>query len=64
MSSLETMKDTLIVNEIEYIKSMVEEDRYEDLVEYVHTNYFGGFKSMSQEEIKELYDWRFNNEVG
>ena len=58
MVDLETMKDKLIDNEIDYIKSMVEETKYEDLVEYVHTNYFSGFKSMSQEEIKELNDYQ------
>ncbi len=62
MANLETMKDRLIDNEIDYIKSMVEESRYEDLVEYVYTNYFDGFKSMSQEEIKELYDYQQGEE--
>lgn len=62
MADLETMKDKLIDNEIDYIKSMVFQDKYEDLVEYVCTNYFSGFKSMSQEEIKELYDFQQGEE--
>ena len=33
-----------------------------DLVEYVYTNHFSGFKSMSQEEIKELYDFQQGEE--
>ena len=47
---------------IDYIKSMVFQDKYEDLVEYVYTNHFSGFKSMSQEEIKELYDFQQGEE--
>tara|TARA_B100000287_G_scaffold119088_1_gene111005 strand:- start:3123 stop:3317 length:195 start_codon:yes stop_codon:yes gene_type:complete len=62
MASIEKMKDTLIDNEIDYIKSMVFQDKYEDLVEYVYTNHFSGFKSMSQEEIKELYDFQQGEE--
>ena len=62
MVDLETMKDILIDNEIDYIKSMVFQDKYEDLDEYVYTNIFNGFKSMSQEEIKELYDFEQGEE--
>jgi len=58
--TIEEMKDALVDNEIDYIKQMVIEDKHDDLVEFVYINSFNDFKSMGNEEIKELYEWTYN----
>ena len=57
---IEEIKYAIVDNEIDYIKQMVIEDKWDDLVEFVYANCFDDFKSMSNEEIKEQYEWRFN----
>ena len=58
--TIEEMKDALVDNEIDYIKQMVIEDKHDDLVEFVYVNCFNDFKSMGNEEIKDLYEWTYN----
>tara|TARA_R100000664_G_scaffold33453_1_gene50605 strand:- start:305 stop:511 length:207 start_codon:yes stop_codon:yes gene_type:complete len=58
--TIEEMKDTLVESEIDYIIEMVNRDRYDDLFEFVYLNCFSNFKSMSDEEIKEQYEWRYD----
>ena len=58
--TIEEMKNALVDNEIDYIKQMVIEDKHDDLVEFVYINSFNDFKSMGNEEIKELYEWTYN----
>jgi len=58
--TIEEMKDALVDNEIDYIKQMVIEDKHDDLVEFVYINSFNNFKSMGNEEIKDLYEWTYN----
>jgi len=58
--TIEEMKDALVDNEIDYIKQMVIEDKHDDLVEFVYINSFNNFKSMGDEEIKDLYEWTYN----
>ena len=53
--TIEEMKDALVESEIDYIREMVNRDRYDDLFEFVYLNCFSNFKSMSDEEIKEQY---------
>ena len=58
--TIEEMKEKLVDSEIDYIKEMVNRDRYDDLFEFVYLNCFSSFKSMSDEEIKEQYEWRYD----
>ena len=57
--TIQEMKDRLVDNEIDYIKDLVIRDKYDELVEFVYLNCFSNFKSMSDEEIKEQYEWRY-----
>lgn len=58
----EEMKERIVDNEINYIREMVNRDRYDDLFEFVYQYCFNDFKSMNNEEIKEQYEWRFFDE--
>ena len=58
--TIEEMKNALVDNEIDHIKNMVENCDYEGLFEFVYINSFNDFKSMGNEEIKELYEWTYN----
>ena len=61
--SIKEMKERIVDNEIDYIREMVNRDRYDDLFEFVYLNCFSNFKSMSDEEIKEQYEWRYGEEA-
>ena len=62
MSSIEKMKNTLIIHEVDYIRSIVLKGNYSDLIEYVVTNKFSEFKDINEEEIKELYEYQQGEE--
>tara|TARA_Y100000114_G_scaffold83120_1_gene76791 strand:- start:1196 stop:1384 length:189 start_codon:yes stop_codon:yes gene_type:complete len=57
------MKDRLVDNEIDYIKDLVIRDKYDELVEFVWLNCFSNFKDMSDEEIKEQYEFIYGEDV-
>ena len=61
--SIEEMKARLVENEMEYIQDLVITDKYDELFEFVYFNCFDNFKSMSDEEIKEQYEWRYGEEA-
>jgi hypothetical protein len=61
--SIEEMKARLVENEMEYIQDLVITDKYDELFEFVYLNCFSNFKSMSDEEIKEQYEWRYGEEA-
>ena len=61
--TIEEMKDRLVDNEIDQIKDLVIRDKYDELFEFVYLNCFSNFKSMSDEEIKEQYEWRYGEEA-
>ena len=61
--SIEEMKARLVENEMEYIQDLVITDKYDELFEFVYLNCFSNFKSMSAEEIKEQYEWRYGEET-
>ena len=58
--TIEEMKEMIVDNEIDYIKNMIKNCDYKELSEFVYVNCFSNFKSMSAEEIKEQYEWRYN----
>ena len=58
--TIEEMKDALVDNEIDYVKNMVENCDYDELFKFVYVNSFNNFKSMGDEEIKDLYEWTYN----
>ena len=58
--TIEEMKEMIVDNEIDYIKNMIKNCDYEELSGFVYVNCFSNFKSMSAEEIKEQYEWRYN----
>ena len=61
--SIEEMKDRLVDNEIDYIKDLVIGDKYDELIEFVYFNCFNNFKDISDEEIKEQYEWSYGEEA-
>ena len=58
MASIEKMKNALIDHEIDYIRSIVLEGKFLPLIEYVVTNSFSNWKDITEEEIKELYEYQ------
>ena len=58
MASIEKMKNTLIDYEVDYIRSIILKGNFSDLIEYVVTNKFSEFKDITEEEIKELYEYQ------
>jgi len=46
-----------------HLNDLVITDKYEELFEFVYLNCFSNFKSMSDEEIKEQYEWRYGEEA-
>ena len=61
--TIEEIKARLVENEMEYIQDLVITNKYDELFEFVYLNCFSNFKSMSDEEIKEQYEWRYGEEV-
>ena len=61
--TIEEMKSRLVENEMEYIQDLVITDKYDELFEFVYLNCFSNFKSMSDEEIKEQYEWRYGEDA-
>ena len=61
--SIEEMKDRLVDNEIDYIKDLVIRDKHDELFEFVYLNCFSNFKSMSDEDIKQQYEWIYGEEA-
>ena len=60
--TIQEMKDRLVDNEIDYIKDLVIGDKYDELIEFVYFNCFNNFKDISDEEIKETYEWRYGKD--
>ena len=61
--TIQEMKDRLVDNEIDYIKDLVIGDKYDELIEFVYFNCFNNFKDISDEEIKEQYEWSYGEEA-
>ena len=61
--TIQEMKDRLVANEIDYIKDLVIGDKYDELIEFVYFNCFNNFKDISDEEIKEQYEWSYGEEA-
>ena len=61
--TIQEMKDRLVDNEIDYIKDLVIRDKYDELAEFVYFNCFNNFKDISDEEIKEQYEWSYGEEA-
>ena len=61
--TIREMKDRLVDNEIDYIKDLVIRDKYDELVEFVYLNCFSNFKDISDEEIKQQYEWSYGEEA-
>ena len=62
MASIEKMKNALIDHEINYIRSTVLQGKFLPLIEYVVTNKFSDWKDITEEEIKELYEYQKGEE--
>ena len=61
--TIQEMKDRLVDNEIDYIKDLAIRDKYDELAEFVYFNCFNNFKDISDEEIKEQYEWSYGEEA-
>lgn len=61
--TIEEIKARLVENEMEYIQDLVITNKYDELFEFVYLNCFSNFKDMSDEEIKEQYDWRYGEDA-
>ncbi len=60
--TIEEIKARLVENEMEYIQDLVITNKYDELFEFVYLNCFSNFKDMSDDEIKEQYDWRYGED--
>ena len=61
--TIEEIKDRLVDKEIDYLTDLVISDKYDELVEFVNLYCFSDFKDISEEEIKEEYEWRYEDEA-
>ena len=62
MIPIEEMKEMVVESEIDYVRDLVIKDRYDELYDFIMGYCFNDFKMMSEEEIKEQYEWRFGFE--
>jgi len=62
MIPIEEMKKMLVESEIDYVRDLVIKNKYDDLYEFVMGYCFNDFKTMSEEEMEEQYEWRFGVE--
>ena len=60
--TIEEIKERLVEKQIEYIHNLVDTCNHEELYEFVYLNCFSNFKDMSDEEIKEEYQWRYGED--
>ena len=60
--SIEEMKEMLVESEIDYVRDLVIKSKYDDLCEFIRECCFNDFRTMSEEEIEEQYEWRFGFE--
>lgn len=61
--TIEEIKARLVEKQMEYIHDLIDTCNYEELYEFVHLNCFNDFKNMSDEEIKEQYEWRYGEDA-
>ena len=61
--SIEEMKARLVENEMEYIQDLVITDKYDELFEFVQLNCFSNFSMKTDEDIKKMYNWWFEEEA-
>ena len=61
--TIEEIKDRLVDNEIDYLTDLVISDKYDELVEFVNLYCFSDFKDISEEEINEEYECRYEDEA-
>ena len=57
--SIEEMKARLVENEIEYIQDLIDTNNKDELFEFVQLNYFSNFSMKTDEDIKKMYNWWF-----
>ena len=57
--NIEEMKKMLVESEIDHVKDLVFKNKYEELYEFIMLYCFNDFKTMSEEEMEEQYEWRF-----
>ena len=61
--SIEEMKARLVENEMEYIQDLVITNKYDELFEFVYLNCFSNFSLKTDEDIKKMYNWLFEEEA-
>ena len=61
--TIEEIKARLVENEMEYIQDLVITNKYDELFEFVYLNCFSNFKDISDEEIKQQYEWSYGEEA-
>ena len=60
--TIEEMKERLVENEIEYIQDLLDKNNHDELLEYVMFNCFSNFTMKTDQDIKEMYKWWFEEE--
>ena len=55
--TIEEMKKKLVESNMQHVKDMVIQDRYEELYDFVETHFFSDFRDVDDEEIIEQYEW-------
>ena len=55
--TIEEMKTKLVESNMQFVKDMVIQDRYQDLYDYVETHFFSDFRDVDDQEIIEQYGW-------
>ena len=62
MMPIEEIKEMLVKDEIDYVRDLVLKNKYDELYKFIMLYCFNDFKTMSEEEIEEQYEWRFGFE--
>tara|TARA_A100000164_G_scaffold365226_1_gene384546 strand:- start:65 stop:256 length:192 start_codon:yes stop_codon:yes gene_type:complete len=55
--TIEEMKTKLVESNMQFVKDMVIQDRYQELYDYVETHFFSDFQDLEDGEIIEMYGW-------
>ena len=55
--TIEEMKKKLVESNMQHVKDMVIQDRYEELYDFVETHFFSDFRDVDDDEIIEQYEW-------
>lgn len=53
--TIEDMKESIVENEMEYVREIVFKNRWNELFDYVYAHSYSSFKDIDDKDIIELY---------